>query len=346
MNRIENAKLISVLLVTAIAKSALAGATSAANDPNDLKDSNQAASTARELFVRANTLAKEMRWSEALADFQQSMAARPHAATAYNIGLCYRALGQYTRAHAAFEGALTRGREMNGELTPDLFEDADGYVAEIRGLLVHVRLDLEPLQVKVFVDGRPLERGKLGDEAVLLPGSRVPTGQDEAPDVRLALVLDPGTHLLVFSRPGYRDVLVRRNFAPGERAKMPLKLDSLPGRINITASAAGAVVWLDSLDEGVVPVTLSRPPGRYHVEVRHPAYLKYETDIVLQGGEETSFRANLQHQPHPITTRWWFWGAAAAVVAGAVTATVIATRPAPQRPPVDGGSLGWQVDLR
>jgi hypothetical protein len=160
------------------------------------------------------------------------------------------------------------------------------------------------------------------------------------------LVLDPGTHILVFSRTGFSNVLTRRTFAPGERAAIPLELDSLPGQLNVTANVAGAVVRVDALDEGVLPVSLSRSPGRHHIVVRHSDYLDYESDVVLRGGEETSLLASLQHKPNPITKRLWFWGVAATVVGVAIAGTVIATRPAPQRPPVDGGSLGWPVDLR
>jgi hypothetical protein len=139
---------------------------------------------------------------------------------------------------------------------------------------------------------------------------------------------------------------MRRTFAPGERVAIPLKLDSLPGRLNVTANVAGAVVRVDALDEGELPVSLSRLPGRHHIVVRHASYLDYETDVVLRGGEETSLLASLQNKPNPITKRWWFWGVAATVVGVAIAGTVIATRPQPQRPPVDGGSLGWSVDLR
>ena len=48
------------------------------------------------------------------------------------------------------------------------------------------------------------------------------------------------------------------------------------------------------------------------------------------------------HKPS-IVTRWWFWTAAAAVVAGATITTYALTRPAPERPPLDGGGLGWAV---
>jgi hypothetical protein len=38
---------------------------------------------------------------------------------------------------------------------------------------------------------------------------------------------------------------------------------------------------------------------------------------------------------------WWFWTATAAVVAGGVTATYFLTRPDPEPPPYDGGTLDW-----
>ena len=303
-------------------------------------------SQAREAFVQATALARQMQWSEALAGFQQSMTARPHAVTAYNIGLCFRALGQYTHAHASFELALARIRDVDSELTTDLVQDATTYLAEMRRLLVRLDLQVLPAQAKVLVDGRPLEFGKLGEEPVWFMGTHTVDEPSGGPSGRFVLVLDPGTHLLLFSMPGFHDVLVRRNFAPGERVSMPLHLDTLPGELSITASVPGAVVRVDSLDEGVVPVRLSRTPGRHWIDIRHPDYLEYRTDVELRGGEETSLRATLQHRPDPITKKWWFWGTAAVIIGAVIVGTVVATRSEAQAPPVDRGNLGWAADVR
>jgi hypothetical protein len=44
-----------------------------------------------------------------------------------------------------------------------------------------------------------------------------------------------------------------------------------------------------------------------------------------------------------LTGKWWFWTAVGAVVVGSAVGTYYATRPDPERPPVDGGGLGWSV---
>ena len=92
---------------------------------------------------------------------------------------------------------------------------------------------------------------------------------------------------------------------------------------------------------GVAPVELSRPAGKYHVFVRRPGFIPYEVDAALQPGQKTELRAKLEPEKPSLLSRWWFWTAAGVVLAGAAVTTYAITRPEPERPPIDGGGLGW-----
>jgi hypothetical protein len=103
------------------------------------------------------------------------------------------------------------------------------------------------------------------------------------------------------------------------------------------------VVTVNALDVGVAPVELSRPAGTYHVVVRSSGFVPYEVDTSLQPGQKTELRAKLEPEQTSLLRRWWFWTAAGVVLAGAAVTTYAVTRPDPERPPVDGGGLGWAV---
>jgi hypothetical protein len=71
--------------------------------------------------------------------------------------------------------------------------------------------------------------------------------------------------------------------------------------------------------------------------------LPYETTADIAPRQRADLVATLREERPSLLSRWWFWTAAAAVVTGAAVTTYAVTRPEPQRPPLDGGGLGWTV---
>jgi hypothetical protein len=301
---------------------------------------------ARRAFSEGTALASRMRWAEALDAYRSSFAKHPHAATQFNIGLALRALGQYTQARLAFASALSRGAEFPDELPEDLGEDANAQISEIDRILVWVSVHVEPAIASLLVDGHPLEPSEIAGQRVFLAGSRAPGPPEPALGATFAIVLDPGTHLLAFASSGFQGRVLERKFRPGSHDDLLVHLDQLPGRLTVTATEPGALVRIDSVEAGPAPVTVGREPGLHSVSVSKPDYTTYEAGVLLQAGDDVSLRATLRHAPDPITRKWWFWGGIGTIVAAAVVGTVVATRTSAQRAPVDGGSLGWSVDLR
>jgi hypothetical protein len=298
---------------------------------------------ARAEFLAGAELVTQARWAEALAAFERSAKLRPHAVTTFDIGFCQRALGHYTRARRTFQEALRRNEQSPGELSDSLLEETRGYLSEIEGLLVRVGTTLTPATAALAVDGRPL-LAEPGVQAQLVAGVRPPGPGEQVPQ-SFVLVLDPGPHVLTLRRKGFADAVVNRTFAPGTRTTLKLALDSLPASLEITAAEVGATVTVAGTDVGVAPLTLSRPAGSYRVLVRKPGFVPYESQVTLQPGESTRLRATLPVEPKALYERWWFWTAAGAVVGGAVLGTYLATRPDAERPPPNGGGLGWVVEV-
>ncbi len=303
-------------------------------------DENEARSgEARQLFQTGTQLVKAAQWYEALGAFERSHALRPHPVTAFNLAACERALGHYTRARARFEQALAA---TDPAVPPALADEMRNYVREIDGLLVHAEVELEPADAALAVDGRPLEPGRQG---TAIAGLADPGSGRAAPAARFELIADPGAHLVVLSRPGFSDALVRVTWTPGARPRLPLKLDRLPATLRVSSNTRRAVVTVDGVDVGVAPLELSRPPGRYRVALRGAGMLPYRTDVTLSPGQELKLEGVMSPERPSIVKKWWFWTSLGAALTGVALAGYFGARAA-ETPQLDGGGLQWVVQLR
>jgi hypothetical protein len=286
-------------------------------------------------------------WADALGAFESSAKIRPHPVTTYNIAYCHRALGQYALAREVFARALAENDAAGGSALADAFvSNSRAFIDEIDRLLAMVTFQLNPPNVLVTVDGRPLAP-RSNDGSLFAAGIR-PAGPGEAVPVgKFRVLVDPGAHVFTFARAGFADAVVNRTLVAGARIEMKLELDRLPASLRIESTPAGSAVSIDDLDVGVTPVELSRPAGAYRVVVRKSGYEPYATQIELRAGQSADLRAPLKKHDVALTQRWWFWTGAAAVVGGVAVATYALTRgESTTQAPVDGGGLGWAVKLR
>ncbi len=296
---------------------------------------------ARAAFSEGAELASQMLWGEALARFEKSAAIKAHAGTTYNIGICLRALGSYTRAHAAFEKALAEHAVSNDEeLAESTVSSIRGYLAETDRVLGRIAVTLSPSTATITVDGRPLE---LADDGSMIAGT-APTGPGRTPPkAKFTMVLDPGAHVFIISRKGFTDAVISRNVAPGSRSKLTLKLERLPATLVVSASETEAAVSVDGIDVGLAPSTVQRPPGDYEVLVQKRGFDAYRADVTLRAAERIDLMAQLNPIEVGLHERWWFWAALGTAVAATVVVTYAVTRPEQERPALNGGGLGWTI---
>ena len=294
---------------------------------------------AKSAFTQGIAFVRKAQWAEALGAFERAESARHHPVTLFNIGACERALGRYTRARLTLERALDGAATGEGKLPEGLAQDARAYLAELDAIAVHLTLAVSPSDVRITVDGRPLQP----HGAELLAGV-LPAGPGVLlPAPKVSIVLEPGAHVLVLSRTGFADAVVPRTYRAGERPTEEIVLSLLPASLKIASNVPVATVTLDGIDVGAAPVLLSRPPGRYALLVRKSGYVGYASTVTLEGGQALSLDATLRPEKPSLLTRWWFWTGVGIVVAGAVTSTYFLTRPAPSREEVGGGTLGWKI---
>ncbi len=298
---------------------------------------DEATLQAREAFLAGAAHVRAQKWAEALAAFERSASFKPHAVTSFNIGYCERALGHYTRAYDAFGRALAQR-----ELSDSLAEETRGYLAEMDRLFVRASVSIAPADVAIAVDGRPL---RIDADGTAVAGIEAPGPGRPAPALRFVMRLNPGAHVITLTRKGFADAVVARSFPPGAQPALDLRLERLPASLEITASEPAAAVQIDGIDVGLAPLSVSRPQGSYRVLVQKPDYTPYEARVDLQPGETTRLRAQLAPEEAAFYETWWFWTGSVALVGGVVLTTFLLTRPDPERPPLDAGSLGWAVEI-
>lgn len=331
-------RVVLALLLSGLAAPMLVAPSKAYAEEADVKN-------AREAFMRGAKLVRDAQWAEALAAFEESSRAHAHALTTFNVGACHRAMGQYTLARKDFERSLSENAKSGGrDLSPALAEETKKSAEEVTRLQAQLVLELAPENVKIAIDGRPLEAFREEGGVAILLADTLPAGAGlPAPKGKFRVLLDPGAHVLTVSRTGFADAVRNETLGPGVSRELRLELDRLPATIRVASKPEGGQVLVDDADVGLTPVSISRPAGKYRVLVKKKGFLPFETQAALDPGQAVDVTAPLREDKPALTQRWWFWAGAGVILAGAAATTYALTRPDPERPAVDGGGLGWAV---
>jgi hypothetical protein len=314
-------------------------------------DEDPVVTQARQAFLEGVELTHKSQWGDALSAFERSERLRPHAVTSFNLGACERALGRYVRARRWFRLTLEHNEKKSPrELSEALAGEASAMLGELDRIVATLDVTVSPPNAAIAVDGRPLESAEQAGQArgpFFLAGTRAPGPGEPIGVGAFHVVVDPGVHVLTFSRPGFSDAVINRTVGPGAVLSLRIELDRLPSTLRVDSDRADAIVALNGVDVGPTPVEVQRPAGLYHVVVQHKGYADYNTEVSTRPGERVELLARLPELHRSLTEQWWFWAATGAVVVGVGAGTYFLTRssPQPERPPVDQGGTGWTVKL-
>jgi hypothetical protein len=158
---------------------------------------------ARRSFRLGSELAERGQWPEALAAYEAAFHSLPHTTTLYNIGVCYRQLGQRTRAWLEIKRALA-GAELPRErhLSPERMALANEQLQALELELARLVVADAPKGLVVMVDQRPLMSVGPTKEGPLVP---VPEGWDpvfHSWSAATTVLVDPGAHIVELSAGG------------------------------------------------------------------------------------------------------------------------------------------------
>lgn len=173
---------------------------------NACADSAPGVVRAAQLFDEARELMEQQDYALACAKLQQSMQLDPQLGTQLHLGHCYEKEGQLGEAYRAFLAAAELAARRNAQGIREPREK----VARERAASLEARLSLLELrwldpatEVRLTLDGAPIERGE---------GSS-------------PLVVGPGEHLLRASAPGRQDW--QQSFRIGAGARFGIDVPAL-----------------------------------------------------------------------------------------------------------------------
>jgi hypothetical protein len=119
------------------------------------------------------------------------------------------------------------------------------------------------------------------------------------------------------------------------RVECHLLPKSTSGTLAVTAEPPGARISIDGNFRGNDRAEVPLRAGPHAVVAQLDGYQQTTTTLVIVAGNAQKLDLHLQPNPVPITSRWWFWGGVAVVVAGGVALGVAALT----EKPADQGSI-------
>jgi hypothetical protein len=94
--------------------------------------------------------------------------------------------------------------------------------------------------------------------------------------------LNPGDHLLVAQKPGYRELRQTITLTPGQRLPLQLTMEPLVGLVIIHSEPPEADVQIDGAHRGKTPLLLADIPiGKYRVKILKSGFQTKDVDLVV-----------------------------------------------------------------
>lgn len=254
----------------------------------------------------------DMRYVDALAAYQQALALEPsYSGVLYSITRAHQLLGEFAEALTTLEAFAQRA-------TPE--ERAK--VGRLDRLFVELRARVGLLQLSCNVKGaRVLLRDRL------IGTTPLPAMRLEAGSATLELELDGFF-------PQKKEIVIP---AGGSLAlELTLHARSSSGLLVVQTKPTGAQISIDGRAQGTASpnMEIALTAGPHRVTAKRGGYDEASVPVVLNAGSTRRLNVELE-QSVPLTSRWWFWTGAVALVAGGVALSVAALT----ERPADKGSI-------
>lgn len=195
-----------ILAVIALCVIPITQPAAAQTQPND---------DAKRHFQRGLELVDASRFEDASVEFEQAYAISPRAAVLYNIALAHAAARRPALALDALLLYLEKGAE---QLDAARIDEVQAEIASLRSQVATLRVISQPVDARIRVDGRLVRASQ-------------------------TVVVDPGTHAVVASAPGFSEIARNIVARSGEGLELNLALEPLPNAVPsvapVTSSTEG-----------------------------------------------------------------------------------------------------------
>jgi hypothetical protein len=188
-------------------------------------------------------LYQDKNYEAAIAEFQAAYKVRPKASPLVNISLCYKGQFNYLKAIAALETALAKHSDTMSDADKKAATDA---IAEMRGLLGYVTVDVAPPTAVVTLDGE--------DQPAGVTAKPIPLG--------------PGSHRISARAEGYATASQAFTVASGEKdKKLTLALTPDKGWVAVKTNDAETAIAIDGKPLGYGTWAGFLAPGSHLVQM-------------------------------------------------------------------------------
>ena len=241
----------------------------------------------------------EMRYVDALSSYQQALSLSPnYSGLLYSIARAHQLLGEFAEA-------LTTLEAFDRSAPPEV----RAKVGRLDRLFAELRARVGVLQLGCNVKGA---RVLLRDKVIGI--TPLPPTRLEAGSATLEVELDGFF-------PQKKDIVVP---AGGSLAlDLTLHARSSSGLLVVHTNPQGAQISVDGRAQGTTSpsVELALPAGPHRVTAQRDGYDEASVPLVLNAGSTRSLNVELDRSV-PLTSHWWFWTGAIAIVAGGVALSV------------------------
>lgn len=308
MHRVGRTEAVALALL-ALSGTVLHSASSAAQTPPTRQGAQ--ADPIEAAMSRGDAAMDSGRPADALAAYEEAYALEPRPALLYNRGRAQQALEHYPEALDLLEQFERTAPPQLLAKVPALKE----VIREVRGRVTTlvVRCDVVGAQVRL--------RGQVVGVTPIAAGVRVSSG---AADLEVL-------------REGHETYSERVVLPGGGSLDISVKLETKDARatLRVTSATEGARAIVDGADAGSVPFELRLQPGPHRVRLEKSGFAPTEATVSLSAMERREMSLHLDREK-TVLERWWFWTGVGVLVAGGVTAAVLA---ATQEPTPKSGSI-------
>jgi hypothetical protein len=267
---------------------------------------------AQQLFERGVTLADAERWGEAAEYFRRARAIVERPSIVCNLGVALHHLSEASEATEALLRCqeLARADPSWGAANAALVARTERLLSDLRPAVGRLTLSLEPRDATVTIDGEV--RDGIGSPR--------------------ELELDPGTHHLGVSAPGFVSHSEDVSILSGAAEPRTITLARLPTRpaILVVESVEGARIYLDGVEIGVGHAERALSPSVYRIHIEAEGHDDLEREVTLTEGERRTVDATFGTTNTDLASEPALWvgvGAGVVAIAIAITLGVVLSQP-------------------